>query len=208
MRAKSIKLHLGAFNDPKSGWLNTDITPHIWIAKVPGLAWFLYKAGRMTSERFGEHQRGVFRDLRYMNVCRPLPLRDASCSSVFSSHMLEHLFSWDAEALVKEIFRVLEPGGVVRIVVPSLHSCVKLYDPNDPSAMLQGIFECSRSGAKNRHQWMYTERSLCDLLSRNGYVNVREQQYRQGRCEDVELIDNRPENSIYIEGEKPAAPVV
>jgi hypothetical protein len=74
--------------------------------------------------------------------------------------------------------------------------------------MLQGIFECSRSGAKNRHQWMCTERSLGELLSRNGYVNVRAQQYRQGRCEDLALIDNRPENSIYIGGEKPAAPVV
>ena len=208
MTAKPIKLHLGAFNDPKAGWLNTDITPHIWVAKIPGLAWLLYKAGRMTSERFGEHQRGVFRNLRYMNVCRPLPLLDASCSSVFSSHMLEHLFSWDAESLVREIFRVLQPGGVVRIVVPSLHYCVKLYDLEDPSAMLQGIFECSRSGAKNRHQWMYTERSLCDLLSRNGYVHVRAWEYKEGRCEDVALIDNRPENSIYIEGEKPATLVV
>lgn len=74
--------------------------------------------------------------------------------------------------------------------------------------MLQGIFECSRSGAKNRHQWMYTERSLCDLLSRNGYVHVRAWEYKEGRCEDVALIDNRPENSIYIEGEKPATLVV
>lgn len=207
MSNKPIKLHLGAFNDPKGGWLNTDITPHIWIAKIPVLAWLLYKVGRMTEERFGEHQRGVFKSLKYMNVCRPLPLPDGSCSSVFTSHMLEHLFSWDAEALVKEVFRVLQPGGVARIVVPNLDQCLKLYDAKDPTIMLQSIFECSRSGAKNRHQWMYTEQSLCDLLSRSGYSHVRAWDYRQGDCEDVAVIDNRPENSIYIEGQKPMSPV-
>jgi SAM-dependent methyltransferase len=203
MKALKTKLHLGAFDDPKEGWLNCDITPHIWIAKIPGLAWVLYRAGKMTAERFEEHRQGVFRGLKYMNVCKRLRLADESCSSVFSSHMLEHLFSWDAEALLREVFRVLQPGGIVRTVVPSLQQCVELYDPNDPSKMLQGIFECSRSGAKNRHQWMYTERSLCDLLLKCGYVNVQPCEYRQGRCEDVARIDNRPENSIYVEGEKP-----
>lgn len=202
MSKEQIKLHLGAFNDPKPGWYNCDITPHIWVAKIPGLAWLLHKAGKMTDERFEEHKRGVFRDLKYMNVCKRLPLDDGSCSSVFSSHMLEHLFSWDAEALLREIHRVLKPGGIVRIVVPSLQQCVEHYDAKNPTLMLQGIFECSRSGAKNRHQWMYTEQSLCDLLVKCGYAKAEAWGYRQGRCEDVALIDNRPENSLYVEGEK------
>jgi hypothetical protein len=46
---------------------------------------------------------------------------------------------------------------------------------------------------------------MCDLLGRNGFNHVKAWEYKQGRCEDVELIDNRPENSIYIEGEKPGA---
>jgi predicted SAM-dependent methyltransferase len=203
MAQELIKLQLGAFDDPVDGWMNTDITPHIWIAKVPGLAWVLHRAGRMTDARYGEHEQGVFRRLRYLNVAKRFPLGDDSCRSVFSSHMLEHLFTWDVPNLLNEIRRVLAPGGIVRFAVPSLELYVKLYDPADPAAMLNGIFENHGTGTKNRHQWMYTEASLCKLLEQHGFVHATACSYRQGRCADVERIDNRPENSIYVEAEKP-----
>ena len=29
------RLHIGAFNCGIAGWINTDITMHLWIARVP-----------------------------------------------------------------------------------------------------------------------------------------------------------------------------
>src|ERR1700736_425820 len=77
MKRKTLptKLHIGAFNCPVDGWLNTDITPHILITRVPFAPLLLFKAGRITAERFDEHRRGVFKKLYYLNVAKKFPLR-------------------------------------------------------------------------------------------------------------------------------------
>ncbi len=56
-----------------------------------------------------------------------LPLPDASTPFVYSSHLLEHLAPDDAERLVREIARVLAPGGIVRLVVPDLEILARWY---------------------------------------------------------------------------------
>jgi len=57
----------------------------------------------------------------------PLPLPDASTPFVYSSHFLEHLAPDDAGRLVRDVWRVLAPGGLVRIVVPDLEKLVRWY---------------------------------------------------------------------------------
>ena len=51
-------LNLGCFDQSLDGWINTDITPHIFVAKVPGAARLIRSLGRMTAERYEQHQRG------------------------------------------------------------------------------------------------------------------------------------------------------
>jgi hypothetical protein len=36
------KLHLGCFDQAYDGWVNADVTPHIFISRVPGLALILF----------------------------------------------------------------------------------------------------------------------------------------------------------------------
>jgi SAM-dependent methyltransferase len=165
----------------------------------------LFKAGRITAERFDEHRRGVFKKLRYLNVAKKFPLRSNYFSSVFSSHVLEHIFPSDVPNLMTSIYRVLRPGGIVRFVVPDLDLYVRRYAKEDPDAMLAAILEHHGRGVKNRHQWMYTESTLVALLKEYGFVDVTPCAYKTGKCEELEIIDNRPENSIYVEGTKPVS---
>ncbi len=66
------------------------------------------------------------------NVLWGLPFTNGQCRTVFLSHLLEHLFyPTDAMALLKEIRRILEPGGVVRIVVPDIEQCLRAYQENN-----------------------------------------------------------------------------
>lgn len=66
------------------------------------------------------------------NVLWGLPFTDGQCRYVFLSHLLEHLFyPTDAMALLQEIYRILEPGGVVRIVVPDIEQCLHAYQENN-----------------------------------------------------------------------------
>jgi hypothetical protein len=117
MKCKTLptKLHIGAFNCPVDGWLNTDITPHIFITRVPFAPLLLFKAGRKTAERFDEHRQGIFKKLRYLKVAKKFPFRCDHFSSVFSSHVLEHIFPSDVPDLMTSIYRVLRPGGSGKI---------------------------------------------------------------------------------------------
>ncbi len=56
-----------------------------------------------------------------------LPFDQSAFAVVYSSHVLEHLGRTEAERLVRECVRVLEPGGVLRVVVPDLERLARLY---------------------------------------------------------------------------------
>lgn len=89
------------------------------------------------------------------DLAEPLPFDDASCDAVYHSHVLEHIPRSDAPAFIAECFRVLRPGGLIRVVVPDLERIVLDYRQAlrdldaDPDDHLAGL----------RHEW-----SLIQLL--------------------------------------------
>jgi len=198
---QSKRLHLGCFDMPLRGWINTDITPHIWVAKVPALAALLWRMGQIGDERYEQHRRGVFRSIRYMNVAKRFPYPDNFFGAVFSSHMLEHLYPGDARHCLSEILRTLQPGGVSRTVVPDLNIFVSCYDVKEPDVFLKKLFEPS-DREKNSHHWLYNANSLMALLRQVGFRRVYRCDYRQGQCPDLNVLDNRPEISLYVEAIK------
>lgn len=60
-----------------------------------------------------------------------IPLADASVDLVYHSHFLEHLDYAEGVAMLKEIHRVLVPGGVHRVLVPDLKKWVNAYLNDD-----------------------------------------------------------------------------
>lgn len=197
------KLHLGAFNCGIEGWINTDVTPHLWIARVPLAARALYLAGILGQARYDEHRRGLFDGLRYMDLTKPLRFATASVSAVFSSHVFEHLFPDEIDRLSHEIFRILAPGGVCRVVVPDLERIVALYDPEHPQAFIRSMFdvEC-RANVALAHRWGFTRASLASLFLSAGFSDLTTMAYQKGRCPDIDRLDNRPDESIFFEAVK------
>jgi SAM-dependent methyltransferase len=61
------------------------------------------------------------------DVLQGIPFSDNSFDFVYHSHVLEHLSPDDGATMIRECFRVLRPGGVLRIVVPDLEQIAKLY---------------------------------------------------------------------------------
>jgi predicted SAM-dependent methyltransferase len=198
-----MKLHIGCFDTPKDGWYNTDITPHIYVSRIPFAARILRLGGKLNDQRYQQHRDKVFRNVHYLDVSKRFSFQDNSVEAVFSSHLIEHLSCDVARHMLSESLRVLKPGGVCRVVAPSLSWALSLYDEEHPEAMLDAIFEHDHANPKNRHQWMYTESSLSRLMGEVGFADVRKCRYREGRLPDIEAMDNRPENSIYVEGVKP-----
>jgi predicted SAM-dependent methyltransferase len=154
------KLQLGAGGHPLAGWLNTDL-----------------------------HDYGRPDELVYLDVRKPFPLPDASFEVVYSEHMLEHLSYADGQHCLRESFRVLRPGGKIRIATPSLERLADLYDEGDlqerylswaakmldpelraplPGAVLNNFF---RSWG---HRFIYDPQTLRHALGEAGFVDVQE----------------------------------
>lgn len=87
-----------------------------------------------------------------------IPFADCSFDVVYHSHVLEHFPQAYAARFLRECFRVLKPGGLLRVVVPNLEEIAKAY--------LQSIEDVHKGleGAADRHHGM--QRALLTLLTR------------------------------------------
>ena len=68
----------------------------------------------------------------WLDVRCGLPFPEGSVDSIYSTHMIEHLYPDELDKLLRECARVLKAGGGMRIVVPSLSNAIiafqeKLY---------------------------------------------------------------------------------
>lgn len=79
------------------------------------------------------------------------PFADGSFDAVYGSHVLEHLEPAAAKVLLRDCFRILKPGGIVRIAVPDLESIARLY-----AASLEGALNGDRV-SEMRYDWLMLE---------------------------------------------------
>ncbi|KAA0110331.1 methyltransferase domain-containing protein [Mycolicibacterium sp. P1-5] len=61
------------------------------------------------------------------DISRGIPAAENSVGAVYHSHMLEHLDRDVAVDFMREVRRVLKPGGIQRIAVPDLEQSVRSY---------------------------------------------------------------------------------
>jgi hypothetical protein len=200
-KSKVMRIHFGAFNCPIEGWLNTDITPHLYLARAPLLPWILHKAGKIPPERYRDYQSGAFRKLKYLNVAKDWPFNDDTAEAIFSSHVFEHLPLHGARVCLKNAYRVLRRGGVVRIVVPNLDQCIANYSAQTAFEWACEVFEADHASGKNMHHFMYNPASMTRMMREAGFSDIQQRSYGVGRCPDIKQLDNRPE-SLFMEAVK------
>ncbi|MCK6639822.1 MAG: methyltransferase domain-containing protein [Bacteroidia bacterium] len=93
------------------------------------------------------------------NLLNGIPVTDNSADVVYHSHVLEHFSAENGKSFIQECFRVLKPGGIIRIAVPDLENIVKEYLKN---------LEGARNGdskAADRYEWIKLE--LIDQMVRH-----------------------------------------
>lgn len=66
-----------------------------------------------------------------LDIARALPFPDGAAAFIFIEHCVEHVSLYQVIDFLKECWRVLQPGGVLRIAVPSLERIRQLGD--DPN---------------------------------------------------------------------------
>ncbi len=118
------RLHLGCGLTTPPGWLNVDGSWNARLAKMPRLRALLCKLRIIPA---ANAEIPLNRDIFVHDLTRSLPFPDNMFTAVYASHVLEHLYLEDGKEMLRESFRVLRPGGVVRMVVPDLRPIVLEY---------------------------------------------------------------------------------
>ena len=151
----------------------------------------------------------------------PLPFRDQSMKYAVCISVISY-FPYDkASFLLKEIFRVLKKGGIIRFGVPDLYCLAKKYVEGDREFFFQKLpnghdrFEGEKiadkfntwfSGHKSwggvTSTYMYDYESLAHICVKAGFSCVERKAYRESQLEDVELIDNREDHMFFLEAVK------
>lgn len=199
----SVRLNLGCGLAVAQGWINVDGSLNALIAGLPrrfhGIAYRMTGASRYyTKDEYcrllGNHIF-VHHDLAF-----GIPFDDNTVDFVYSSHFLEHLYRADAQRILQESFRVLKPGGTIRVSVPDLEYAVSLYHAGKRHEMLGNYFFVEDDDSHYaRHKYMYDFALLSEALSSAGFRDIRRCEYRQGMTPDLEMLDNRPDESLFVE---------
>lgn len=67
------------------------------------------------------------KDILAYDLLKGIPCRDNTFDVVYHSHLIEHFPKENAVNFIKECYRVLKPGGIIRIATPNLEEIVKNY---------------------------------------------------------------------------------
>jgi predicted SAM-dependent methyltransferase len=224
-----LYVNLGSAHQAPRGWLNLDRSVHVLIDRIPGLAAGLYAARLLPADQYENARSGRWKAVHFWDARFPIPVPDSSADYVYSSHFLEHLDLVIAERVLAECFRILKPGGLIRIVVPDLYRISREYlaildrieagqlTPSDMTnylgtpvradqvseAFAAQFFEPTVERQRLfGHRWMYDKLSLRRALERAGFSSVTEKPFQHGSVPDLDQLDSRPSNSLHMEARK------
>lgn len=175
-----IYVQYGCGTSAPAGWDNYDASPTLLIERIPLIV-------RIKGKR-------VFpKTVKFGDIVKGLPVSDKSSVGVYCSHVLEHLSLDDFRIALRNTFRILQPGGTFRLVVPDLEAIARAYvQSTSPDAALQ-FHKATALGRTTRprgplghlrslvgnssHLWMWDEKSLTAELTQAGFTNIRRAQF-------------------------------
>lgn len=218
-------LHLGCGLCSPPGWLNVDGSWQVVLARHRWAKSLLMKLKILPASRAATvWGTNIVR----LNLTRPLPFSTCQFKAVYSSHTLEHLYHADARRLLGECWRVLQPAGICRIVVPDLRAFVDRYLlergqdlataaealmerlGTHPRSINRGLLAAyQRLTTYHDHKWMYDGASLSALLEDVGFCEVSVRGYLDSAIPQIGEVEQSGRllegAGVAVEGRKPTA---
>lgn len=199
-----VKLNLGSGLVYVPGWIGLDIglyaTMKPWPAPVLRM---LYRRSGWKDAITEDHYLKLLKGGAFIqhDLSRGIPFGDSTVDCIFASHFLDSLTQAQGEAILAEAFRILRPGGVLRVSVSDLDKNIELYAAGKREEVLARFFPQSQSRPNLRY-FMYDWQTLQSALARAGFVDIYRREFQKGDLPDVELLDNRPDESLFVEAHK------
>lgn len=135
-----------------------------------------------------KHKGIVRHDLR-----KPLPFKDNEFHKIVHEHFIEHLEKEDGHRLLQECYRVLKPGGVMRVGWPDMQRMLDAHQKHNNTyrnyvkdhilfSVWKGdnwdefLSDCLFSWD---HRYNYTRNHMRALLEHIGFTKVVQKKYMQ-----------------------------
>lgn len=220
---QEIKLNLGCGSVRPTGWINTDSSLNANLQRIPVIGGFVNRFFKTVKYDSG--------NLVYMNLNRKWDnYKDGTVDVVYASHLFEHLTLKSADLFLRESYRCLKPGGVIRLVVPDLYKICKKYldeyegGKEDPTEFIMWAINMHREGQygnniswlkkmilewqgyPHQHKYMYDDKSLSKKIKEKGFSDILSLEYgNSSYVAGIKDVEGTAESylSVYIEAKKP-----
>lgn len=209
------KLNVGCGPVQPDGWVNIDSSHRARLASyLPWLDKTLVFMRLLPPTEF--NRRTHVRDVR-----SDFGMRPNSVSAIYCGEILEHFTEEEGNGFIRSCFRVLAPGGILRVRVPDNYRFWKNYvtefeqnmsgaqgPPNDShSRWIRMFFRdiCVRrpgfGSMGHFHKWMYDEITLALAFRHAGFSDVSRRAFHDSRIDDISAVETR--DDLIVEGTKP-----
>lgn len=113
-------------------------------------------------------------------------IQDQSVELIYTCHVLEHFKRNDVERVLREWYRILKPGGVMRISVPDFAKLCEVYQRTSELGLVIGALFGRQDYLYNIHYNVFDFDSLSTLLKQTGYCDVKHYDWRQTEHAEVD----------------------
>jgi predicted SAM-dependent methyltransferase len=113
--------------------------------------------------------------------------RDNSVELIYASHVLEHFGRHEVDQVLREWFRVLRKGGILRLAVPDFEAVSHCYQQTGELSDLVGLVCGGQRNEYDFHKMVFDEKLLRERLRNVGFVAVS--RYDWSRTEHAWMDD-------------------
>lgn len=208
-----LLVNLGCGLNAPDEWVNIDRSLGLTLDRLPAVKQGLLRLGVLRDAHMARWPPNV----RRHDVRKGLPFADSSVDAVYSSHMLEHMYRSEAQAVLVECHRVLPPRGVLRLALPDGEAwargllageSVDASSAGDLFNRRLGAHPVSRPRGSERvrrllgtggvHLWQPTFDLVATMLSDTGFGEVERRSFLEGKLPCLEKVEHRVE-SLFVE---------
>ncbi len=226
------KLNIGCGNNliQDNSWVNID---NSLLAKLRNsYLWFIFNF--IINIKFIKKKLPLYffnyPKVKIVDIRKKLPFSENFFQYIYCAQVIEHLFYSDLYQLLSQCFKVLKPGGTIRILTPDLQKLIKLYNSSNidefkKNDLLDSKNLCDHFNSffyprshvlkkkrsflikftdfmPEQHKYIYDFNTLSKMMKEVGFEEVNIVETADSIIPDVKFLDQWQECSILLEAKK------